>query len=107
MAWSGIWGPTHEPVPTQPVSILNAALGVANVSLVGAAQGFDYAVRADGTVVITHHGNVAVRLRGGRAERFLSEVERDPQQVMARWTGNYKRGNERAARQHPRNSSRY
>ncbi|MEU7580712.1 hypothetical protein AB0B50_24265 [Streptomyces sp. NPDC041068] len=27
----------------------------------------------------------------------------DPQLVMARWTGNYKHGNERTARSHPRN----
>ncbi len=27
----------------------------------------------------------------------------DPQEVMARLTGNYKRGNERTARNHPRN----
>ncbi|MGH8952249.1 MAG: hypothetical protein ACRDX9_12560 [Acidimicrobiia bacterium] len=37
-------------------------------------------------------------LRGEAAGRFLSRVaEGDPQQVMARATGNYKRGNERAA----------
>jgi hypothetical protein len=43
-------------------------------------------------------------LRGDVAERFLEDVEQgDPQQVMARATGNYKRGNERLARKHPRN----
>lgn len=66
--------------------------------------GFDYDVRRDGDVVITHHGRRATVLRGARAAEFVDEVESgDPQQVMARWTGNYKRGNERAARQHPRN----
>ena len=30
----------------------------------------------------------------------------DPQELMARLTGNYRRGNERQARQHPRNRSR-
>ena len=35
-------------------------------------------------------------LRGRAAERFLADVESgDPQAVMARVTGNYKRGNER------------
>ncbi|WBC17299.1 hypothetical protein O7600_10905 [Micromonospora sp. WMMA1998] len=67
------------------------------------AQGFRYVERADGTVVITHHGRVAGTLRGGRAAQFLAEVEDDAQLVMARWTGNYRRGNERTARQHPRN----
>ena len=43
-------------------------------------------------------------LRGPRAAGFVDEVEGgDAQGVMARWTGNYKRGNERAARDHPRN----
>jgi hypothetical protein len=48
---------------------------------------------------------VAARLRGARAQEFLAEVQSgDPQLVMARWTGNYKRGNERTAKRHPRNS---
>ncbi|MFG1678029.1 hypothetical protein [Micromonospora sp. NPDC049282] len=68
-----------------------------------AAQGFRYVERADGTVVITHHGRVAGTLRGGRAAQFLAEVDDDPQLTMARWTGNYRHGNERTARQHPRN----
>ncbi|MEV0003029.1 hypothetical protein AB0H28_12185 [Micromonospora sp. NPDC050980] len=68
-----------------------------------AAQGFGYVERADGTVVITHHGRVAGTLRGGRAARFLAEVDDDPQLTMARWTGNYRHGNERTARQHSRN----
>ena len=68
-----------------------------------AAQGFRYVERGDGTVVITHHGRVASTLRGGRAAQFLAEVDDDPQLAMARWTGNYRRGNERTARLHPRN----
>ncbi|MEJ7757607.1 MAG: hypothetical protein WKF83_16020 [Nocardioidaceae bacterium] len=41
---------------------------------------------------------------GAAAGKFLSEVEDDdPQELMARLTGNYKRGNERTAREHPRN----
>jgi hypothetical protein len=37
----------------------------------------------------------------------MSEVAAgDPQLVMARWTGNYKRGNERVAGEHPRNRGR-
>ena len=67
------------------------------------AEGFDYEVRRDGSVVITHHGRRATVLRGPRADELLLEVEGDTQGVMARWTGHYKRGNERGARQHPRN----
>ena len=46
--------------------------------------------------MISHHGRVAATLRAGAAARFLTELEHgDPQQLMARLTGNYKRGNER------------
>ncbi|GAA1690943.1 hypothetical protein GCM10009830_43340 [Glycomyces endophyticus] len=72
-----------------------------------APSGFDYRERGDGTVVITHRGRAAATLRGGRAARFLAEADvGDPQLVMARWTGAYKFGNERAARNHPRNQGR-
>lgn len=67
-------------------------------------QGFRYVQHADGAVVITHRERAATTLRGGRAAKFLAEVESgDGQLVMARWTGAYKFGNERQARNHPRN----
>ncbi|WP_405738077.1 hypothetical protein OG885_34070 [Streptomyces sp. NBC_00028] len=68
-------------------------------------HGFRYEAHADYTVHITHHHRPATTLHGPRAAQFLAEVEAsaDPQLVMARWTGNYKRGNERTARNHPRN----
>ncbi|QFQ96411.1 hypothetical protein F9278_09550 [Streptomyces phaeolivaceus] len=67
-------------------------------------HGFTCIEHADGTVTIGHHGHPATTLRGPRATRFLAEVAvGDPQLVMARWTGNYRRGNERTAREHPRN----
>lgn len=66
-------------------------------------EGFDYVRRGD-DVVISHHGVRATVLRGGRAAEFLAEVEDvDAQELMARLTGNYRRGNERTAKQHPRN----
>ncbi|MEV7415112.1 hypothetical protein [Streptomyces sp. NPDC089919] len=66
--------------------------------------GFTYEQRGDGSVVITHRGRAAGTLRGGRAQKFLDEVTGgDAQLVMARWTGAYKFGNERMARNHPRN----
>ncbi|HEX6264753.1 MAG TPA: hypothetical protein VF036_05695 [Actinomycetota bacterium] len=69
----------------------------------GGPAGFAFSQRG-GTVVITHRGKKAVTLRGSVAARFLEDVERgDPQQVMARVTGDYKRGNERTARAHPCN----
>ncbi|MEU7553349.1 hypothetical protein AB0B01_13540 [Streptomyces sp. NPDC044571] len=67
-------------------------------------HGFTYEQRSDHSVVITRQGRAAGTLRGGRAEKFLAEVEAgDAQLVMARWTGAYKFGNERMAKNHPRN----
>lgn len=67
------------------------------------AEGFTYTIRG-AEVFIQHHGVRAATLRGRRADEFLQRVEKeDPQLLMARLTGNYRRGNERAARRHPRN----
>jgi hypothetical protein len=69
-------------------------------------DGFDYMVRGE-QVVISHHGRNATTLRGQSAQAFLEDVESDdPQELMARLTGNYRRGNERQARSHPRNQRR-
>ncbi|MET9799998.1 DUF4213 domain-containing protein [Streptomyces sp. NPDC006368] len=69
-------------------------------------HGFTYVRLADGSVGITHRGRPAGTLRGPRAEKFVAEAESgDAQLVMARWTGAYKHGNERAAQNHPRNRS--
>ena len=62
----------------------------------GTPEGFDFQARKNGDVVITHQGRPAGVLRKAAAARFLSDVEaEDPQEVMARVTGNYQRGNER------------
>jgi hypothetical protein len=70
---------------------------------------FDYDVRG-AEVVITHRGRRATVLRGEAAARFLDDVEAGDdagaQALMARVTGNYRRGNERTARNHPRNAGR-
>lgn len=74
--------------------------------MVAKPDGFDYTLRGE-DVVVTHHGRPATTLRGRRAADFLEDVEHeDPQELMARLTGNYRRGNERQARQHPRNRGR-
>jgi hypothetical protein len=58
--------------------------------------GFSYVRRSNGEIVISHHGRQAAVLRGRAAERFAAEVVAgDDQELMARATGNYKRGNER------------
>ncbi len=58
-------------------------------------------------VEVTHEGRLAATLRGDRAATFLDDMDaldhQGQQDEMARLTGNYKRGNERLAKQHPRN----
>ena len=74
--------------------------------MTGADLGFTYRAFKNGLVEIRHNGIVAASLRGKDAETFLnaaSDQSRDLQQLMARLTGNYRRGNERHAKGHPRN----
>ncbi|MCR1981949.1 hypothetical protein NSA53_06780 [Cellulosimicrobium cellulans] len=69
----------------------------------GRPEGFAFEVVGD-EVVIYHHGRRATVLRGRTAQVFRDDAAAgDEQQLMARVTGNYKRGNERVAREHPRN----
>ncbi len=64
----------------------------------GKPSGFSFTQRKNGEVVISHQGRVATVLRGHRADTFVKKVEAgDDQELMARLTGNYKRGNERQA----------
>ena len=69
--------------------------------------GFSYQVQKDGSVAVHHHGRLAATLRARAAVDFIDEAEGGDdaamQQLMARVTGNYKRGNERLASAHPRN----
>ena len=69
--------------------------------------GFTFRRMKNGDVVISHHGRPATTLRGNRAHDFLDDMSGvdlgSQQQEMARLTGNYRRGNERTARSHPRN----
>jgi hypothetical protein len=69
--------------------------------------GFTFRVRRNGDVEILHHGRLASTLRGAVAADFKQWVADEgsaaAQQLMARVTGNYKRGNERKAGEHPRN----
>ena len=73
----------------------------------GRPCGFSYKTRKNGEVVITHHGKRAATLRGDVAQDFLADMAdampEEQQEEMARLTGNYRRGNERLAKEHPRN----
>lgn len=71
--------------------------------IVPAPRGFEYRRHGD-DVVILHHGVRAATLRGAKAADFLARVDQeDDQLLMARLTGDYRHGNERTARRHPRN----
>ena len=65
-----------------------------------AGEPFSFVVRADGSVVISYHTAPVTLLRGKAAARFMTRVSgTDPlgaQQLMARATGQFKRGNERS-----------
>ena len=72
-----------------------------------APQGFTFRSNKDGSVGIYHHGKLATTLRNEDAADFLEEMRGcsldECQHSMAQVTGNYKRGNERLAQEHPRN----
>jgi hypothetical protein len=86
------------------------APGSDTLGTVPAPEGFTHEVRKNGDVVILHHGKPATTLRGARAHTFLDDLAdaagSDDQELMARLTGNYRRGNERVSSQHPRNRPR-
>lgn len=68
--------------------------------------GFTYTKEADCYVIYRGTIRIAI-LRGVKAANFEEQLTvldfEGAQQLMARLTGNYKRGNERAAKRHSRN----
>ena len=70
--------------------------------------GFAYRKVKSGDVFIHHRGKLAATLRGKKAVSFITTMDTvnfaEQQQVMARITGNYKRGNEKSSRQHAKNT---
>ncbi len=63
---------------------------------------FDFTVSKDGRILIRWSGRLVTLLKGEEAERFLKRaagLEREALQLLlARVTGNFKRGNEKAGR---------
>jgi len=61
--------------------------------------GFSYQSTADGRVRIFHHDQLAATLARAAASRFLEKArtagKEELQLLMAKATGNYKRGNEK------------
>jgi hypothetical protein len=60
---------------------------------------FSYAHRKNGVVALEYEGRTVKTLSGKDAERFLERIAKleglEAQLVMAKLTGNFKRGNER------------
>ena len=60
---------------------------------------FSYRITKDRKVFISYHGKQVTVLSGNRAETFISEIKdaegKEAQLIMAKVTGNFKRGNEK------------
>lgn len=67
-----------------------------------AEEPFSYSATKDGKVFVSCHGKRVTILQGKEAERFLTRIDSaDAQQaqlIMAKCTGNFKRGNEKMAK---------
>jgi len=64
---------------------------------------FSYRISKDKKVFISYEGKQVTTLSGSRSERFIKQIEgvdgKDAQLIMAKITGNFKRGNEKLAKQ--------
>ena len=62
---------------------------------------FSYRALKNGSVLLEHHGRTVKTISGDEAERFLKRITDlaglAVQLVLAKLTGNFKRGNERIA----------
>lgn len=62
---------------------------------------FSYRVTKDGRVLVSRGGRLVVTVAGRRADRLVAELgdsDELDQELLARATGNYRRGNERRGR---------
>ena len=64
---------------------------------------FTYRISKDNKVFISYEGKQVTTLSGKNADRFITQINgaagKDAQLIMAKVTGNFKRGNERLAKQ--------
>ncbi len=61
-------------------------------------EAFEYSITKDQKVLIYWDNRLIVTLANEKAKKFLRQMDAadaDPQLIMARFTGNFKRGNER------------
>ena len=63
---------------------------------------FSYRITKDKTVFIAYEGKHVTTLSGKKAEDFITKIQnaegKDAQLIMAKVTGNFKRGNEKRVR---------
>lgn len=63
---------------------------------------FSYKVSKDNKVFIFWHGKQVMILKGKESDKFLSKISKadniEAQLIMAKITGNFKRGNEKSRR---------
>lgn len=68
------------------------------------AEVFSYLATKDGRILLYWQGKLIKTLSGKAAQKFLAQIEtlddHEAQLVMAKATGNFKRGNERVASEH-------
>ena len=65
----------------------------------GSPGGFSYVSTKGGKVFVSWNGKRVVTLKGAKAQRFLAQMkeagdDEQAQLALARFTGNFKRGNE-------------
>lgn len=68
---------------------------------------FDYHMTKANKVLIYWNDQLVTTLANKQAQKFLRQLDEgaDPQQLMARVTGNFKRGNEREGKTSTKNQS--
>lgn len=68
---------------------------------------FKFEVKNSGELAMYHYGRFATKFSTKKSQQVLQQLNAldfaGQQQLMARLTGNYKHGNERMAKNHPRN----
>lgn len=71
---------------------------------------FTYKSLSDHELIIHYNGSEIKRLKGVNASQTIHKLEaastEEVQLILAKITGNFKRGNERQSRNHPRNRKR-
>ena len=100
---SGVWNTQHNwrksPLDQREQQVRDES---------GEDLGFTFLETKKGEILIKHFGRTVTTLRGNRARTFREDIRVLPfdeqQQLMARLTGNYRRGNEKQAKNHPRNA---